>query len=56
MQIRRRQEDGTFGPLEDVFATNMDELTIMLFEAITTQQEQIIELQAQIAELKGGEA
>lgn len=56
MQIRRRQDDGTFGPLEEVFPSEVDETLLMLLEALAGQQEQIEQLQAEVDKLKGGVA
>lgn len=54
MRIRRRQPDGTLGPLEEVFPSEVDETLLMLLDALAGQQEQIEQLQAQVDELKGG--
>lgn len=54
MKIRRRLPDGTFGELEEVFPSQIDETILMLLEAVAGQQEQIIQLQADIEQLKGG--
>lgn len=63
MLRRRRLEDGTFGPLEEVFPQSQDpnlvaafEAIAMQFEAIDAQQEQIESLKAEIELLKGGNA
>lgn len=56
MKIRKRLPDGTFGPLEEVFPTQIDETVLMMLEALAGQQEQIMQLQEEIEVLKGGNA
>lgn len=56
MKRRKRLEDGTFGPLEEVFPEQMDETLIVIMEAMSGMQEQIMQLEAKIEELKGGKA
>lgn len=55
MKIRRRLPDGTFGPLEEVFPESIDPTVLMMLEALAGQQEQILQLQDEIEQLKGGE-
>lgn len=56
--IRRRQKDGTLGPLEPMFPDDMqpqiDETVLVLLEAMAGQQEQIEELKVEVEALKGG--
>ncbi len=54
MEVRRRLPDGTFGPLEEVFPQSIDPTVIMMLEALAGQQEQIMQLQEEIEQLKGG--
>lgn len=54
MKIRRRLPDGTFGPLEEVFPESIDPTVLMMLEALAGQQEQILQLQDEIEQLKGG--
>jgi len=52
LKIRKRLDDGTFGPEEEVFAPAENTETVELFEAIVMQQELLFALEAEIAELK----
>lgn len=54
MKIHRRLPDGTFGPLEEVFPSQMDETVLLMLEALAGQQEQIMQLQVEVEALKGG--
>ena len=54
MQRRKRLQDGTFGPLEDVFQKSFDETVLMMLEALAGQQEEIFQLREEIETLKGG--
>lgn len=63
MKIRKRLPDGTFGRLEEVFPTPADpnllaafEAIAMQFEVLGAQQMQMEAMQAEIDELKGGNA
>ena len=56
MKVRKRLPDGTLGAFEEVFPTQIDETVLLVLEALAGQQEQIMELQAEIEELKGGKA
>ena len=54
MEVRRRLPDGTFGELEEVFPSQIDPTVLLMLEALAGQQEQIMQLQADIEQLKGG--
>lgn len=54
MEIRKRLPDGTFGPLEEVFPSQIDPTILMLLEAIAGLQEQMMMQQIEIEQLKGG--
>jgi|GEM_PF-3806660 len=56
MKRRKRLDDGTFGPLEEVFPEEVDEMHILMMEAMSGMQEQIMMLEAEIATLKGSAA
>ena len=55
--IRRRQKDGTLGPLEPMFEPQFEILTqteMLLLETLAGMQEQLAAQQEEINELKGG--
>ncbi|WP_060210482.1 hypothetical protein [Sporosarcina koreensis] len=55
--VRRKQPDGSYGPLEPAFPEvpeSIDETVLVLLEAVVGQQEQIEELKAEVEALKGG--
>ncbi len=54
--VRKRQPDGTLGPLEPAFpeVVNIDPIVLMLSEAIAGLQEQVMMQQEEINQLKGG--
>jgi len=52
LKIRRRLEDGTFGPEEELFASEETAETVAMFEAIVIQQEMLAQMQAEIEALK----
>lgn len=54
MQRRKRLPDGTLGPLEEVFPKDIDEMALMMLEALAGQQEEIFQLREEIEALKGG--
>ena len=56
MKFRPRLPDGSLGPLQEAFPTQIDETVLMMLEALAGQQEQIMQLQEQIEELKGEKA
>lgn len=56
MKVRKRLPDGTLGPFEEVFPSQLDETVLMVLEALAGQQEQIMLLENEIAELKGAKA
>lgn len=57
IMVRRKQPDGSYGPLEPAFPEEpeqMDPAMLILFEAIAGMQEQIMMQQAEIEKMKGG--
>ena len=52
MQIRKRLDGGTFGPLEEVFTPQESPEKVAMFEAIVMQQEMLAQMQAEIEALK----
>lgn len=52
MKIRRRLDDGSFGPLEEVFTPQEIPETVAMFEAIVMQQEMLAQMQAELEALK----
>ncbi|GKV67605.1 hypothetical protein NCCP2716_01030 [Sporosarcina sp. NCCP-2716] len=57
MMVRRRQPDGTLGPLEPLFpevSAQVDEAVLVLLEAMAGLQEQVEELKAEVKAAKGG--
>lgn len=57
MMVRRKQPDGSYGPLEPLFPDEppkVDETVLILLEAMAGQQEQIEQLKAEVEALKGG--
>lgn len=57
MMVRRRQPDGTLGPLEPLFPevpAQVDETVLVLLEAMAGLQEQVEELKAEVKAAKGG--
>ncbi len=54
MKVRKRLPDGTFGELEEVFPSQIDATVLLVLEALAGQQEQIMMMQAEIEQLKGG--
>lgn len=54
MKIRRRLKDGSYGDLEEVFPSQIDDMALLMLEALAGQQEQIMMMQLEIEQLKGG--
>lgn len=57
IMVRRRQPDGSMGPLEPAFPEvpeNVDSTVLVLLEAMAGQQEQIEALKAEVQAMKGG--
>lgn len=54
--VRKRLPDSSLGPLEPAFpeVVQIDETILYLLEAIAGQQEQIMMMQQEIEQLKGG--
>jgi len=56
LMVQIRQPNGALGPLEPAFpeVVHIDETVLMLLEAVAGQQEQIMIMQTEIEQLKGG--